>query len=46
VVVINTVTNGQSARELLVAGNAEPNNVYVGTQGIRFERNPNMRDPC
>ena len=45
-VVINLVVNGQSSRELLLAGNAEPNNVYVGTQGIRFERNPNMRDQC
>ena len=45
-VVINTVTNGQTARELLIAGNADPNAVYVGTAGIRFERNPNMRDQC
>ncbi len=45
-VVINTVVNGQSARELLIAGPADPNAVYVGTQGIRFEINPNMRDQC
>jgi hypothetical protein len=44
--VINLVTNGQSSREILVFGNAEPNNVYVGTQGIQFARNPNMRDQC
>ena len=45
-VVINTVTNGQAARELLIAGNADPNAVYVGTAGVRFELNPNMRDQC
>ena len=45
-VVINTVVNGQSSRELLIAGPADPNAVYVGTQGIRFEINPNMRDQC
>jgi hypothetical protein len=45
-VVINTVTNGVSARELLIAGNADPNAVYVGTAGVRFELNPNMRDQC
>ena len=45
-VVINTVTNGQSARELLIWGNADPNAVYVGTQGIRFDINPHMRDQC
>ena len=45
-VVINTVVNGQSARELLIWGNADANAVYVGTQGIRFDINPNMRDQC
>ena len=45
-VVINTVVNGQSARELLIWGNADPNAVYVGTQGIRFDINPHMRDQC
>jgi hypothetical protein len=45
-VVINTITNGQAARELLIAGNADPNAVYVGTAGVRFELNPNMRDQC
>jgi hypothetical protein len=24
----------------------EPNNIYVGTAGTRYERNPNMRDQC
>jgi hypothetical protein len=46
IVVISTLTGGQPARDLLLFGNAEPNNVYVGTEGTRYERNPNMRDQC
>ena len=45
-VVINTLTGGRPARDLLLFGNAEPDNVYVGTEGTRYERNPNMRDQC
>ena len=44
--IIATVTGGQPARDLLLFGNAEPNSVYVGTAGDRYERNPNMRDQC
>ena len=44
--IIATATGGQPARDLLLFGNAEPNNVYVGTAGIRYERNPNMRGRC
>ena len=44
--IIATATGGQPARDLLLFGNAEPNNVYVGTAGVRYERNPNMRDQC
>jgi hypothetical protein len=44
--IIATVSGGQPARDLLLFGNAEPNSVYVGTAGVRYERNPNMRDQC
>ncbi len=45
-VVINTVTDGQPARDLLLFGNAQPSTVYVGAAGTPYERNPNMRDQC
>lgn len=35
-----------TGQELLVAGNAEPNNVYIGTQAIQFARNPQMQQNC
>jgi hypothetical protein len=37
---------GQSGRDVLVFGNAEPNSVYVGNPGTRYDRNPNLRDQC
>ena len=46
IVVVNTVTNGQAARDLLLFGNAAPSTVYVGNGGTPYERNPNMRDQC
>ena len=40
-------TDGQPARDLLLFGNVPTRTrVYVGTAGVRFERNPNMRDQC
>ena len=38
--IVATVTGGQPARDLLLFGNAEPNNVYVGTH-----RNPLRAQP-
>jgi hypothetical protein len=32
--------------EIFTAGNAEPNNVYVGPQFVQYELNPNMQDNC
>ncbi len=35
-----------TGQEILVTGNNEPNNVYIGTQLIQFERNPQMQQNC
>lgn len=41
-----TFTDGQSGDDLVTFANQDPNAVYVGTKGLRFDRNPNMRNSC
>jgi hypothetical protein len=45
-VIVSLSFNGQNGDELLVFGDAEPNNVYISPKGLKFEKNPNMRDSC
>jgi hypothetical protein len=45
IVKITTAANGQSGDDILVFPDND-SHVYVGTQLVQFERNPNMRDTC
>jgi hypothetical protein len=45
IVKITTTANGQSGDDILVFPDND-SHVYVGTQLVQFERNPNMRDSC
>ena len=38
--------DGQTGDEVLIFGDAEPNAVYVSAKGLKFDKNPNMRDSC
>jgi len=46
VVKLAITTGGQTADDVLAFANQDPGNVYVGTDLVPFERNPNMRDQC
>ena len=41
-----TFSDGQSGDDLVTFNNADPNAVFVGVQGVRFDRNPNMNNNC
>ena len=41
-----TFSDGQSGDDLVTFSNANPDAVYVGPQGVRFDRNPYMNNNC
>jgi hypothetical protein len=41
-----TFANGQSGDDVVAFSNANPDAVYVGVQGVRFDRNPYLANNC
>jgi hypothetical protein len=46
VVKIGITSSAGSGDEVLAFGNARPGSVYVGPQGVEYERNPQIMQNC
>jgi hypothetical protein len=41
-----SLSSGQSGDDVLAFPNANPNVVYVGAQGVAYQRNPQIAQNC